>query len=171
VIRESVRGILESHDVIILSGAVSKGKKDFVPEVLEESGVEKLFHRVSQRPGKPFWFGKNDDTVVFALPGNPVSVYMCFCHYVMAWINKTLGQPAKQEVARLKQDFSFEPDLTYFLQVTLEVDEEAVIWASPIPGQGSGDFANLMDTEAFLILPKEKSHFRKGEVYPLLRYV
>ncbi len=77
------------YDVIILSGGVSKGKLDFVPGALTRLDVKQLFHRVKQRPGKPFWFGMVPDVVtVFALPGNPVSSFMCVHRYFVPWLRK-----------------------------------------------------------------------------------
>jgi molybdopterin molybdotransferase len=61
MIKETLKIILNDHDVLILSGGVSKGKFDFIPQALEESGFKKLFHNVAQRPGKPFWFGASPD--------------------------------------------------------------------------------------------------------------
>jgi len=61
---------------LLFSGAVSKGKFDFIPEVLEDLGVKKLFHHVKQKPGKPFWFGKKGHKTIFAFPGNPVSTFV-----------------------------------------------------------------------------------------------
>ena len=69
-------------DVLVLSGGVSAGAFDLVPEVLSELGVEQVFHKVALRPGKPLWFGVKDDgerrVLVFGLPGNPVSSFVCF---------------------------------------------------------------------------------------------
>lgn len=127
LIINGLRSILAKFHIVILSGAVSEGKFDFVPEALSQLGVEKLFHKVSQRPGKPFWFGiksrktKNEKrkTVVFALPGNPVSTFMCAYRYVVPFIQKSLGIEPPNIYARLTSNFSFKPALTYFLQVKL----------------------------------------------------
>lgn len=158
--------ILETFPVLILSGGVSKGKFDYLPEVLSSLRVQKAFHRIAQRPGKPFWFGSSGRNVVFALPGNPVSAYMCFVKYVRPWLAMTAGLAMPSAHAELKEDFSFAPDLTYFLQVKIS-QQGATIYAIPIPGHGSGDHANLADTDAFLELPRGREHFRTGEVFPL----
>jgi molybdopterin molybdotransferase len=163
----SLRKALQENDVLILSGGVSKGKFDFVPQVLEGLGIKKLFHRVSQKPGKPFWFGADNNKTVFALPGNPVSTFMCFHKYVKPWLLKSLGAPADDRSAVLARDFSFPADLTYFLQVKIK-NEEGKLMAHPHPGGGSGDFANLKEVDGFLELSKEQKTFRKGEVFPLL---
>ncbi|WP_237717928.1 molybdopterin molybdotransferase MoeA [Pontibacter sp. BAB1700] len=78
-LKARLQDCLERYDVLILSGGISMGKFDYVPQVLEELAVEKLFHKVQQRPGKPFWFGVHaGGAVVFALPGNPV-LPSCAC--------------------------------------------------------------------------------------------
>ncbi|WPP52698.1 molybdopterin molybdotransferase MoeA [Catalinimonas niigatensis] len=172
VIQQGLSEALEKHDVLIMSGGVSKGKKDFVPEVLEALGVHKLFHRVKQKPGKPFWFGKSTaDKVVFALPGNPVSTFMCFQRYVKPWL--LVGMGNKEEAvhyAELAGEISFPPPLTYFMQVKLKNADNGKLLAYPEEGQGSGDFANLLACDAFIQLPPEKEIFQAGEVYPILIY-
>src|SRR5688572_687879 len=91
VLLKSLETILNDNDLLILSGGVSKGKFDFIPKVFEELGVKKLFHHVNQRPRKPFWFGASTEgKTVFALPGNPVSTYMCFYRYIRPWILKSV---------------------------------------------------------------------------------
>ncbi len=164
---------LEQYEVIILSGGVSKGKLDFIPEVLEELEVKKLFHRVAQRPGKPFWFGKtaNNQVHIFALPGNPVSSFMCLYRYFQPWLRQGLGLPPfVEEYAVLKSDFHFRPALTYFLQVKLESAKDGRLWAMPIEGRGSGDLANLVNADGFLELPSDRNDFLVGETFRLMRY-
>ncbi len=171
LVKKNLQTILENDDVMILSGGVSKGKFDFIPRVLEELGIQKLFHQVSQRPGKPFWFGASVDRskIVFALPGNPVSTFLCFHKYVKPWIMNCLGVENKSVTARLAADVNFTPSLTYFLQVRTEV-KEGILFAYPNAGGGSGDFANLKDVDGFLELPLEKSTFKAGEVYPFISF-
>ncbi|MGE0587935.1 MAG: molybdopterin molybdotransferase MoeA [Cyclobacteriaceae bacterium] len=162
--------IIEQHDVIVLSGGVSKGKFDYVPDVLNTLGIEKHFHKVRQRPGKPFWFGSRGNKTVFALPGNPVSTFMCFYRYIEPWLFNSLGLFAPEQKALLDADFEFKDDnLTYFLQVTLKnIDGKLV--ATPIPGGGSGDFANLKEVSAFMELQEGRKIFKKGETYPVYSF-
>jgi len=164
-IQHHVKDILMKYDVLILSGGVSKGKFDFIPEALEAVGVKKLFHQVNQRPGKPFWFGVTDaGKVVFALPGNPVSTYMCFYRYIQPWFAASLKQQVSAQRVVLATDFSFQPSLTYFLQVEVK-NENGNLKAYPIQGGGSGDFANLKRVDGFLELPADRSLFKAGEVF------
>jgi molybdopterin molybdotransferase len=155
---------------MILSGGVSKGKLDFIPSVLEELGVKKRFHEVSQRPGRPLWFGMREDgKVSFALPGNPVSTYVCFYRYIRPWMYAQLGIPGKASTAILAKDFSFTLPLTYFLQVHIERNRGTIL-ATPVPGGGSGDFVNLKNVDGFLELPSGKIDFKAGEAYPYFSF-
>jgi molybdopterin molybdotransferase len=110
VLTEKLTQILEEHDVILLSGGVSAGKKDYVPEILAQLGVKKYFHKVAQKPGKPFWFGVKDiehsegTKLVFALPGNPVSTFLCFCKYALPVIAQQ--KPRVEQVSLAKEVFS-----------------------------------------------------------------
>jgi molybdopterin molybdotransferase len=166
VLLRSLPTVLENHDVLILSGGVSKGRFDFIPKVFEELGVKKIFHQVNQRPGKPFWFGRsNEGKTVFALPGNPVSTYMCFYRYIRPWILKSLGVVSHESTAVLAKDFSFTPNLTYFLQVEVSVTAGKLM-AYPNAGGGSGDFVNLKNVTGFLELPPDKTTFEAGEIFP-----
>ena len=155
---------------MLFSGAVSKGKFDFIPEVLDSLGVKKLFHRVKQKPGKPFWFGKKAAKTVFAFPGNPVSTFVSCLKYFYPWYYKSVGLNFEnKQQAILTSEFNFKSQLTYFLQVKLH-QEDGKLYATPIAGKGSGDLANLVDSDAFLELPDDKTNFTKGEVFPLITY-
>ncbi len=166
--------ISETFDVLILSGGVSKGKADYVPDALEELGFKKLLHRIKQRPGKPFWFGSKPESnkVVFAFPGNPVSTFLCYQKYFKPWMRKSLGLPSQKAIsARLSEDFYFKPELTYFLQIETSSDPStAQLLAKPIEGHGSGDLANLLFTDAFLELPDDRSEFKAGEIFPVINF-
>ncbi len=167
-----LKELLSSYELIVLSGGVSKGKFDFLPQALEEIGVKKHFHRISQRPGKPFWFGSfGDKATVFAFPGNPVSSFMCMQRYFKTWLNHSLQINQLQTPhAVLGADVHFKPDLTYFLEVKLQFSPTGEIIAMPVKGNGSGDLANLVDADAFIELPKGRNDYHKGEKYPILTY-
>ncbi len=171
ITKTSVRDCLTKYDAIILSGGISMGKFDYLPRVLEELTVQQLFYKVEQRPGKPFWFGKNTNgTLVFAFPGNPVSTFMCLNRYFLPWLDACLDITKHKLYAILNKDIIFNPPLQYFLQVSLNMNEKGELLATPFEGNGSGDFANLIDTDAFMELPLEKSNFIKGEVYRIWPY-
>ena len=184
ILKSKIEGFLKEYDVLLFSGAVSKGKFDFIPEVLDELGVEKLFHRVAQRPGKPFWFGgkatvvkksqgadlnEKRSTAVFAFPGNPISTFVGCIKYFYPWYKKSVGLSEEKSVAIISKDFTFKPSLTYFLQVKLE-NKNGKLLATPIAGKGSGDLANIVLTDGFLELPADRTEFKKGEVFPIMMY-
>ena len=164
--------ILKQHDVLIVSGGVSKGKFDYVPEVLEELGIEKVFHKVKQRPGKPLWFGVDEKSkkVVFALPGNPVSSFMCLNRYFKKWLWESIGLEPTLYFAQLKTDCVFDKKLTRFLQVKAEINAEGKLMVEPFVGHGSGDLANLSNCDGFLELEAERDLFKAGEILPYYPY-
>lgn len=169
-LKEKISDLLSNYDLLMFSGAVSKGKFDYLPQILDELDVKKLFHRVRQRPGKPFWFGKRNQVTVFAYPGNPVSTFVSCMYYFIPWLRKSLGLPPEEtKFAVLDSDFKFKPVLTYFLQVKL-VNRMGAICAIPEAGNGSGDLANLTLNDAFLKLDAERDEFKKGEVFPYFTF-
>jgi molybdopterin molybdotransferase len=161
---------IATHDAVILSGGVSMGLFDYVPAALRDSGVTQLFHKVLQRPGKPFWFGvqQQSGTVVFAFPGNPVSAFMCAHRYFVPWLQAcTNNGPKPPMAAMLMETVTFQPSLQYFLQVEVTVSATGQLQATPLAGNGSGDFSNLLRANAFMELPQDLSQFSAGEVYPI----
>ncbi|RYU94545.1 molybdopterin molybdotransferase MoeA [Emticicia agri] len=170
VIEQKIGEYLTTYDVLILSGGVSAGKFDFVPKALESQGVDKLFHKVSQRPGKPFWFGVKEQKAVFALPGNPVSTFMCLHRYFKPWLDASQGLLTEPISAELGKDFTVRFALTFFLQVKLEKTATGTWKAMPVDGNGSGDLANLVEADAFMELPLGKEVFMSGEKYKIWLY-
>jgi molybdopterin molybdotransferase len=163
--------LLQEFDVLVITGGVSKGKFDYLPDVLTSLEVVKHFHKIQQRPGKPFWFGTSKNNKrVFALPGNPVSSFVCVYIYLRFWLIKSLGIEENMFYATLNEDVHFKPDLIYFLEAKLEYKTDGYLNATPFKGNGSGDFANLVKADGFLILPQNKTVFKKGEVYPFVPY-
>ncbi len=169
ITKKKISDCLQNYEVIILSGGVSMGKFDYIPQALQKLSVNKLFHKVKQRPGKPFWFGVNaNDALFFALPGNPVSTFMCLYRYVLPWLKASMGLSIDNPLyAILSEDIFFQPSLQYFLQVKLNVNKHGYLMATPVAGNNSGDFANLSDSDAFMELPLEQNNFTKGEVFKI----
>ena len=160
-----IEELLKNYDVLIFSGGVSMGKKDFIPQALSKNSVKEIFHKIAQKPGKPMWFGKNDKVVVFALPGNPVSTYLCTIKYVLPWLKKHLGILEEQNSSViLTEDINFKPKLNYFLQVKI-LNDQGCHYATPLKHHGSGDFISLAEADGFIELPfRESGLFLKGEI-------
>ncbi len=158
------------YEVIILSGGVSKGKFDLVPAVLQSLGVNTIFHEVSQKPGKPMFFGTTAKQVIFGLPGNPVSSFLCFYRYIQPWLSTMMLHPQPSASAVLAEPFEVKAkDLTYFLQVKVRMEEGRLL-AMPIPGGGSGDFANLKEVDGFLEIPASKTQCSAGDSFPYFSF-
>ncbi|NAY90951.1 molybdopterin molybdenumtransferase MoeA [Muricauda sp. JGD-17] len=169
IIQENLKGLLTQYDVLVLSGGVSKGKYDFLPDAFAALGIEKLFHRVRQRPGKPFWFGKHHDssTLVFSFPGNPVSTYVNYHLYFVPWLNKTLGMKTPSFTVLLEESMENSTDLTLFKGVTA-VMRQGSIYVKSLPTSGSGDLLSLSKADGFVRLnPKET--MTAGMEVPFLR--
>ncbi len=171
-LKRRIRRILDQFDVLIFSGGVSMGKFDFVSEVLTQLGVEVLFHRVRQKPGKPFWFGiSRRGKAVFALPGNPASTQVCFYRYVLPQLQRSMGmRPEKTEWAMLSEDFQNKTSLTYFLPVKLKRQTDAHLLAQPVSVSGSGDYLALARSEGFVELEAEQRHFKRKAIVPFYRW-
>lgn len=168
-IRKKLQEIIQSFDVVLLSGGVSKGKFDYIPEVLESLGVVKSFHRVAQRPGKPFWFGAKEKTTIFAFPGNPVSTLACFHKYFIPWFLMSMGIDRRPMYAKLHKDVHFKPRLTYFAQAKVDFQNGEVI-ATVSKGNGSGDMVHPSKMDGFLELPLDRSVFLRGEVFEFIPF-
>ncbi len=167
-----LKAMLIGFDVLVLSGGVSKGKFDYIPEVLANIGVEAIFHKVKQRPGKPFWFGKSKEgKPVFALPGNPVSTLVGTYRYVLPFLNKSSNiSTGSGETALLDEDVEIKTDLTFFLPVKIKNRQEGCFVVKPIFPSGSGDYAALTKSDGFIELPANTFRFPKGTVSHLYRW-
>ncbi|ALJ00523.1 molybdopterin molybdotransferase MoeA [Rufibacter tibetensis] len=167
LMHENLSSIIQEHDVVLLSGAVSKGKFDFLPHVLEQLGLELVFHKIAQKPGKPMLFGTLPaGKIVFGFPGNPVSTFVCYHLYFRAWLQASLGLPPQQQSAQLAQPITYKPALTYHVPVVLR-NEEGILKAIPVSTTGSGDLTSILKAKALLSLPTNKTEFKEDEWYPL----
>jgi len=169
MLRQKLAYVLDEMDVLILSGGVSKGKFDFLPQVLSELGVENIFHRVAQRPGKPFWFGAHSQskTLIFSFPGNPVSTFFNFYLYFKPWLLKSLGVSLVNQQVMLSDTLENNSDLTVFAGVKTH-NNDGRVTATLVEGNGSGDLANLTKIDGFVRLDQEHSTFSKGTLVPFI---
>ena len=165
-IKSKLKEILQSFEIVILSGGVSKGKFDLIPIVLNELGVNELFHRIKQKPGKPFWFGANDSNLVFALPGNPVSTLVCCYRYLIPFLKfRLLNVSPKVEMMTVDRDYFKKGNLTHFLPV-----KRIGQTVSPADGNGSGDFAHLANVDGWIEIPEELNEIKKGDTFRYLPF-
>jgi molybdopterin molybdotransferase len=161
-LRDSLAAALQ-QDVVILSGGVSMGKKDLVPETLAELGVELLFHKVSQKPGKPLLFGMYGKKPVFALPGNPLAVHNCFHQYIGPCLRKMSGLSTAYQrgTATLTTDISVRGNRTVFQLAKVNgAGEELQI--TPLVGKGSADVYAPVSANAYLIIDVANQNLKAG---------
>ena len=170
IIKKELKKALTENDVLLLSGGVSKGKFDFIPEVMESLGVQKVFHRVLQRPGKPFWFGIHPKlkTVIFSFPGNPVSTFANYHLYFLPWLQTSWGLPLENSYIKLSAAIKLTQPLTRFIQVSTEV-KEGIFWATPVVENGSGDLTSLAKADGFINLEPRDEIYVVGEVVPFVK--
>lgn len=169
-IRNKIRKGLQA-DILIISGGVSKGEFDYVPQVLKELGVKKIFHKVKIKPGKPLWFGKKKDTVVFGIPGNPAATYLSFSLFVRPAIlkmqgNKDTGIEFYQ--GRLTQDFKVSTDRPAFHPCNVRFQGAAFL-LRPLRHHSSGDMFSVSRSEGFLMLREGRYQLKKGNWVSFIR--
>lgn len=156
--------------ILVLSGGVSAGKLDLVPGVLEELGVVAHFHKVTMKPGKPVFFGTTASTLVFGLPGNPVSSYVCFELFVRPALRRLAGhaEPGPRVVqAALAADFAYKTDRPTYHPVQLRDSERGYV-AQPQPWFGSPDLRALTQANAFVLFPPGEHQHQAGQTFPVI---
>jgi len=144
----------QTYDLLIYSGGVSQGKRDYLPQIWQDMGVVPYIQGVRQKPGKPMWFGIDhpNNTMILGLPGNPISSLVCLHRYFLNQ-SKSYGY--------LQETITFEADLTYFVPVRVNAKHEF----TPIMPQNSGDFIALADSDGFVELPQNKKEFTPQEQF------
>lgn len=160
-LKKTVEQALEENDILLLSGGVSMGEFDYVPEILSESGVHKIFHKAAVKPGRPIWFGKNESAYVFGLPGNPVSTYILFEVFVKHLIMKLCGILYDPAFLRGEMGQSIRRktwDRTEFLPVKW-VGNKVI----PVKYHGSSHLNAMAEAKGLVIVEAGKEVVEKGE--------
>jgi molybdopterin molybdotransferase len=155
-IRRRVREGL-TRDALILSGGVSAGDRDLVVPALKAEGVAPVLHQVLIRPGRPFFFGTKERTVVFGLPGNPVSSFVTFEVFVRPFLGRMMGHPSpgrRRVRARLANPLPKKMDRTIFWPALLEPTGNELA-ARTLPWKSSADLATLAKADALAVQPRE----------------
>lgn len=163
LLKQTVAKALQKADVLILTGGVSVGRYDLVKDVLLAKGVAEIFWKVSQKPGKPLFVGKRKNQMVFALPGNPASVFVCFYEYVLAALRMMMGAQHPNLERRslfLSQSVKRDPEKTLFLKARVEREQSAV---EVLGHQASHMLSSLKDTTGLILLAPGMAPAEKGE--------
>jgi molybdopterin molybdotransferase len=160
--KAAIQKALISSDILMLSGGISVGDYDFVKPALEANGVEELFYKVKQKPGKPLFFGNKEDKLIFALPGNPAAALNCFYMYVLPAINIQLGNSKpllpKTELL-INQSYKKKSGRAEFLKAYsngLEVEL--------LEGQGSDVLLSFVKANCLVFLSDKIATLEQGDI-------
>ena len=153
--------------MIITSGAVSAGKFDFVPSVINSFNLSNYFKGVAIRPGKPVLFAKikGKQKVIFGLPGNPISSAACFRFFVYPFLMNSLGaSPEKPIKAILKNSFQKKKDFTRFIKSKIITTQNGKLELEVLKGQESFRIRSFVNSNIWSVFPSGKSKFKKGDL-------
>ena len=153
---------IEQCDLVIVTGGISVGDYDLVKKSMDNCQVETVFYKVKQKPGKPLFFGKYQQKLLFGLPGNPSAVLTCFYEYIAPALRKMSGRIGPtQQVAKktLTEAFTKRPGLTYFLKG--KVQDDSVV---PLPAQESYQMSSFALADCLIVLEENRTDYEKGEM-------
>ena len=156
-----IKKCFNDFDIVLISGGISVGDYDYVKESLEYNKVEELFYKINQRPGKPLYFGKKENKVVFALPGNPASSLTCFYIYVLPALKKMMGfsniHLSKNKV-KITKEIKNTTGKSLFLKAKYENKKIKVL-----DGQQSSMLKSFAMSNALIYIPHNKELVKKNE--------
>lgn len=164
-LERQIREGLKNSDILLISGGISVGDYDFVQEILLEMKIKKIFWRVAVKPGKPTFFGKKGNKLVFGLPGNPVSVLVTFLEYVRPAILKMMGQRdvfLQEREAILEEKLQKETDRAYLLRGVFQ-EKNGMAYVKSAGLQCSHILESFTGANCLIFLEKKKNIYEKGE--------
>lgn len=164
--KKALKDILEKYDVVLISGGISVGDYDFVKEALLKNGVKELFYKINQKPGKPMFFGSKNETLVFALPGNPASSLTNFYVYVYPAIRNRMGFATihlPKLIRKLNSDVKNTSGKTLFLKALYDETHVTVL-----DGQSSAMLNTFATANCLLIVPEDAEMIKKEQFVNLL---
>lgn len=164
-LQQVLAGELEKTDVVLVTGGVSAGDYDFVVRAAKACSVEQLFHKVAQKPGKPLYFGRRENKLLFGLPGNPASVLTCLYQYVVPALERTAGRKEllKTKELPLAAPFTKKAGLTHFLKGWCNEKE-----AKPLLAQESYKMASFAYANCLITLDEWGTAYKKDDVVAVL---
>jgi molybdopterin molybdotransferase len=152
----------EDSDFVLLTGGISVGDFDFVKGSLEQNGVDQLFYKIRQRPGKPLFVGRKEEKLVFALPGNPASVLSCFIQYVKPCLQEWIGDSeawSGPQFLPMEKDFEKKAPLTFFLKAKIQDGKIHLL-----SGQESFNLLPFGVADGLVEIPQELEHVEEGSL-------
>jgi len=164
--KKALESILKKNDIVLISGGISVGDYDFVKEALVKNGVEELFYKINQKPGKPMFFGSKKDTLVFALPGNPASSLTNFYIYVYPAVKNKMGfsnTHLPKIVRKLDSEVVNNTGKTLFLKALYNETSVTIL-----KGQASSMLNSFAIANGLVIVPHDIENIKKGASVTIL---
>ncbi len=156
-------------DIVLVTGGVSAGDSDYVPEVLNSLRVKQIFHKTAMKPGKPLWFGKRGKTRVFAIPGNPFSAQVVFHVYIAPFLRQSFGMAPRPAISlplaaeRRKKDA-----LQHFFPARIMNQAGSTSQLEAVAFNGSGDIRAGLGAAGLAIHPANKPELSRGDIVEFL---
>ncbi|MDO5969092.1 molybdopterin molybdotransferase MoeA [Flavivirga aquimarina] len=164
--KNKLETVINTNDMVIVTGGISVGDYDFVGKALKELQVEEVFYKVKQKPGKPLFFGKKEDTAIFALPGNPAAALSCFYVYVFIALQKMVNKDIV-ELPRVKaksvSKFEKRGDRPQFLKAIYNDDEVEIL-----EGQNSSMLQTFALSNALVFAPEDVSEIKHNDMLEVI---
>lgn len=159
IVQSTLENALEKSDMVLLTGGISVGDYDFVLRAAEHCGIQKHFHKIKQKPGKPLYFGIKNQKIIFGLPGNPASVLTCFYEYVLPALAKMMQKKNNVEIvkATLENDFTKKTGLTHFLKGFYKDGKAAIL-----PSQASFQLKSFATANCLIVIDEETEIVKQG---------
>ncbi len=153
--------VMSKNDVVLVTGGISVGDYDFVGKALKELHVNELFYKVKQKPGKPLFFGKKEQTSIFALPGNPAAALSCFYIYVYEALKRMSGAVnfcLKESKEIATSSFTKRGDRAQFLKAIYKEGKVSIL-----EGQSSAMLQTFALANAFVYVPEKLQNISVGD--------
>ncbi|MFO1472656.1 MAG: molybdopterin molybdotransferase MoeA [Turneriella sp.] len=152
-------------DVLLMTGGVSAGDSDYVPEVLEKLKFKKIFHKVQMKPGKPLWFGRRGKTVVFAVPGNPYSAQVIFRIFIEPYLRFCSGIHSAPPLALpLAESRRKKDSLENLFPVKIKTNTNSLPALAQLPFNGSGDVRAALFSDGIAAHPAGQAELAAGSI-------
>lgn len=161
-----------TNEVFLISGGVSVGDYDLVPGILKSLGVQEIFHNVRTKPGKPLFFGKRNRTIVFGIPGNPVSTFVAYFIYIRPALYKMMGRKPygpRFEEGIIDKEFRHKPGRKHFVPARL-AQRAHRYYVTPLESHGSADIFTLSRADAFMVVDADISVVKKSSIVRFIQF-
>ncbi len=162
----TIKNAIKEHDIVLISGGISVGKYDFVYRTLQDLEVNELFYKVNQKPGKPLFYGKKNETQIFGLPGNPAAALICFYSYVYISLQSFSGKSEtelKRVQAKALDSYTEKRERSVFLKAFYENGNVRVL-----EGQNSSMLQSFATSNALIYLPSNRNEIKINDTVTVI---